>query len=63
MVSGESSVIRNEKPVARPAATPLSLRASPYRFVGGKTPPTESAASALCRWMLGNARAEPIRNS
>ena len=35
--------------MARPAATPLSLRASPNRFVGGKTPPTEPAGSELCK--------------
>ena len=35
-VTGESSLVRNEKPVARPGATPLSLRVSPYRLVDGK---------------------------
>ena len=48
IVKGESSRRRNETPVARPAATPLSLRASPKRFVGGKIPPTESATIELC---------------
>ena len=37
-VVGESSLSRKETPVARFEATPLSLRATPYREVGGNTP-------------------------
>src|SRR5262249_37593027 len=48
-VKGESSLRRKEKPVARPEATPLSLRDSPNRFVGGNRPPTAPAGSELCR--------------
>jgi hypothetical protein len=62
-VSGELSSRRNEKPVANPEATPLSLRAVPNRFVGGNRPPIAPAGSELCRWMLGKTRAEPSRNS
>src|SRR5262249_31637922 len=52
-VSGESSSRRNASATAGPAPTPLSLRETPKRFVGGKAPWTEPAGRIVSRWVLG----------
>jgi hypothetical protein len=52
-VGFESSLRRKETPVARFEATPLSLRATPYRFVGGNTPSIDPARRLEVMWKLG----------
>jgi len=59
----ESSLRRKETPVARFEATPLSLRATPYRLVGRNTPSIAPAGRLEVMCMLGISSWEPSRNS
>ena len=59
----ESSLRRNETPVARFEATPLSLRATPYRELVGKTPLIDPAGMPEVKCMLGMSNCDPSRNS
>src|SRR3954454_16947913 len=62
-VQGESSLSLNAAPAARLGTTPLSLRATPYRFSLGKPPPNVPRGTVVVRWVLGMISSEPRRNS